>query len=230
MFCRLLLFGRPFVTIILGRYSKTQFHSSSPKKKKVIDPWGALLVGFFAGVLSVVGYVYITPYLERKIGLSDTCGVHNLHGMPGVMGGIGGVISAAVAGEAKYGTTIGTIFPARNPVEIEGGLGWDASQQAKHQLYALLTTLAMAIVAGLITGALVNLGGKFDPEKWYNDADYWHMPDEDEDVEAGHGDEQHHRHHNHGDDGGAYVRGSSSNAYAAKAPVYNANASVITPV
>jgi len=38
----------------------------------VIQPWGALVIGFCAGALSVVGYVYISPWLERKIGLHDT--------------------------------------------------------------------------------------------------------------------------------------------------------------
>ncbi len=50
----------------------------------VIQPWGAILIGIIAGMLSVVGYVYIQPCLEKKIGLYDTCGVNNLHGMVSV--------------------------------------------------------------------------------------------------------------------------------------------------
>merc|ERR1719411_167152 len=42
----------------------------------VIQPWGAILIGCIAGTLSVVGYLYITPFLEEKLGLLDTCGVH----------------------------------------------------------------------------------------------------------------------------------------------------------
>ena len=49
---------------------------------------GALLVGVAAGVISVVGFAFLTPLLERLIGLGDTCGVHNLHGIPGILGGL----------------------------------------------------------------------------------------------------------------------------------------------
>ncbi len=49
----------------------------------MVGPGGALGVGILAGLISTLGYAYLTPVLEAKIGLRDTCGVHNLHGMPG---------------------------------------------------------------------------------------------------------------------------------------------------
>ena len=82
----------------------------------VIQPYGAIIIGLIAGLLSVVGYVYIQPALKKSIGLDDTCGVHNLHGMPGVMGAVGGCISASIAGGSSgkmYGATVGNVFPAR---------------------------------------------------------------------------------------------------------------------
>ena len=54
-------------------------------------------MGAFAGVLSVYGYHKITPYLQRKFGLLDTCGVHNLHGMPALVAGVASAIVMAVS-------------------------------------------------------------------------------------------------------------------------------------
>ena len=43
------------------------------------------------------------PAINRKMGIHDTCGVHNLHGMPAVIGTIISIIMAAKADTALYG-------------------------------------------------------------------------------------------------------------------------------
>lgn len=43
------------------------------------------------------------PAMNKKLNIHDTCGVHNLHGMPGVMAGIVGAITAAMATQEEYG-------------------------------------------------------------------------------------------------------------------------------
>lgn len=53
-----------------------------------LTPSGALAIGIAAGMLSSFGYAHVDL---SKIGVSDTCGVHNLHGMPGLLGGIVGL-------------------------------------------------------------------------------------------------------------------------------------------
>jgi ammonium transporter Rh len=53
-----------------------------------ITPGWSMLIGLLAGAISVVGYTLIQPRLQKATGGIDTCGVHNLHGMPGVLGGI----------------------------------------------------------------------------------------------------------------------------------------------
>ena len=61
----------------------------------------AMLIGGAAGIVSAWGFLKLSPWLQEKIGLHDTCGVHNLHGMPGVMGGLIGGLSAAMSGSAN---------------------------------------------------------------------------------------------------------------------------------
>jgi ammonium transporter Rh len=39
----------------------------------------------------------------KRIYLHDTCGVNNLHGIPGILSGIAGVIVAAFATRDDYG-------------------------------------------------------------------------------------------------------------------------------
>jgi len=63
----------------------------------LVDPFAAIIVGSGAGIVSAIGFAYLTGALKNTIGLHDTCGVHNLHGLPGVLGGI---VSAIVAGSA----------------------------------------------------------------------------------------------------------------------------------
>jgi ammonium transporter Rh len=53
-----------------------------------ITPGWSMLIGLIAGTISVFGYTIIQPSMQKATGGVDTCGVHNLHGMPGVFGGI----------------------------------------------------------------------------------------------------------------------------------------------
>lgn len=58
------------------------------------NPGYALLIGIAAGTLSTIGYAIIAPKVEGLIKGTDTCGVHNLHGMPGLLGGLTGMFLA----------------------------------------------------------------------------------------------------------------------------------------
>ena len=53
-----------------------------------VTPGWSILIGSVAGAISVIGYTIIQPRLQKATGGVDTCGVHNLHGMPGVFGGL----------------------------------------------------------------------------------------------------------------------------------------------
>lgn len=60
------------------------------------SPGAALLIGAIAGFISVLGFSIIGPILQRRLKIYDTCGVHNLHGMPSVLGAIASSIVAAM--------------------------------------------------------------------------------------------------------------------------------------
>ena len=81
--------------------------------------------------------------------LHDTCGVNNLHGVPGILAGLISVLMAFLASEDAYGPGLYTAFPAMAPestngteferleeqygadLGIEPGLGRTAAQQVE---------------------------------------------------------------------------------------------------
>ncbi len=65
----------------------------------VLHAGGAFGVGLLAGTLCVTGYIVIQPKLQALMKTVDTCGVHNLHGMPGLLGGL--IAAFVVPGIAK---------------------------------------------------------------------------------------------------------------------------------
>ena len=65
----------------------------------VVSAPAAFGIGMLAGAICVIGYVAIQPRLQTLLKGVDTCGVHNLHGMPGLVGGI--IAIFAVPGIAK---------------------------------------------------------------------------------------------------------------------------------
>jgi ammonium transporter Rh len=64
----------------------------------VVTPGYAMLIGIAAGTISTVGFTIIAPKVEKWIKGTDTCGVHNLHGMPGIFGGLTGMFFAGSVG------------------------------------------------------------------------------------------------------------------------------------
>jgi len=140
-----------------------------------VSPGGCVAVGCIAGVLSVVGYTLITPYLEESIGLYDTCGVHNLHGMPGVLAGIAGAITAASATTDHYQSSAGTTASGLLNLQSAFDGRYDsagvedrtAAQQAGWQAAFLAFTLLTSIVTGVITGYLAKMIAS--PKKFFTD-------------------------------------------------------------
>jgi ammonium transporter Rh len=93
----------------------------------IVSPTGAFAIGLLAGAVSVIGYVFIQPALEARFKIVDTCGVHNLHGMPGLLGALVAIMVVPGIAAVQF---IGIIF-----------------------------SVALALVTGLIAGALIKATG-----------------------------------------------------------------------
>lgn len=91
----------------------------------VVTGGSAMAIGGFAGIVSAIGFLKLGPFLLKKINLHDTCGVHNLHGMPGVLGAIIGAISASLADSAfENKSTLEATFAAIADGRTTSEQGW----------------------------------------------------------------------------------------------------------
>uniref|UniRef100_A0A8C3PUY5 Ammonium transporter Rh type A n=1 Tax=Chrysolophus pictus TaxID=9089 RepID=A0A8C3PUY5_CHRPC len=123
-----------------------------------IYPFVAMCIGSIAGIVSVLGFRFLTPVLASKLKIQDTCGVHNLHGLPGILGGIAGIIVTAVQSETKRG------------VQLTAG----------NQAAALGSTIGIALLGGALTGAILKLPiwGQVSDQNCFDDSAYWEVPEE----------------------------------------------------
>ncbi|NXC53052.1 RHAG protein, partial [Aleadryas rufinucha] len=136
-----------------------------------IHPFSAMFIGVIAGIVSVLGFQFLTPVLASKLKIQDTCGVHNLHGLPGILGGIAGIIVTAIKRE------------------IRGGHQLTPGMQAA----ALGSTLGIALVGGALTGAILKLPflGQVSDQNCFDDSAYWEVPEEEtvSEIHSSHRDE-----------------------------------------
>ncbi|XP_027528536.1 ammonium transporter Rh type A [Neopelma chrysocephalum] len=123
-----------------------------------IYPFGAMCIGILAGIVSVFGFHFLTPLLESKLNIQDTCGVHNLHGLPGILGGIAGIIVTAVTDQTMNGVRL---TPGK-------------------QAAALGSSLGIALVGGALTGAILKLPflGQVSDQNCFDDSLFWEVPEE----------------------------------------------------
>jgi len=159
-----------------------------------LGPAAAMAVGVAAGLLSCYGYVKVQPWLETKYGLSDTCGINNLHGMPSILGGLFSILGALNATTKNYGSAAGiaTVFGAM--ADENGVITRSTEEQALAQVGGIVVTLGISIVTGLVTGWLVKKK-VFEPisveNDFFEDSYAFGVPDEyvcgvsNEDVESG---------------------------------------------
>lgn len=128
-----------------------------------LNPVNAIFIGLAGGAVSTMGYNFIQPYLQDKFNLHDTCGVHNLHGMPSIVGAIASVILAGYKQEGGR----------HHDYEVYGfhySMWW-------RQFVGMVLTILCALITGWFTGVVIRT---VDPlfaerDKPFDDESYWEV-------------------------------------------------------
>lgn len=162
----------------------------------MISPFGAIVLGCLGGMACTLGFEYLTPFLAKKLKIQDQCGINNLHGIPGVISAIGGIVCILLSSEENYGLSLYETFPYRSPQvndlklqellhnfpALKAGFGRSASDQALYQAAALGVTFATSLIGGCLTGYAMKISFLAQPrdDQCFNDEQYFKVPHKDE--------------------------------------------------
>ena len=135
----------------------------------IYRPGVALFIGCSTGMISALCFHHLTPKLLDCIGLYDTCGIHNLHGIPGLLGGIWSAIIVAFY-STGYDAEIAAnysnghfLFPVNRTFHYQGGL----------QIAGTFCSMTMGIAFGIVGGLVTSCFYKEKPKYFYLDTEYF---------------------------------------------------------
>lgn len=165
----------------------------------MISPVAAYALGIMGCTACFFGYKYLTPFLARNMRIQDQCGIHNLHGLTGLISSTAGICAILLATEETYGPSMYQIFSHRAPPEgdpkleelqrlipgLKPGLGRTAQEQALFQLAAVFATIGASGVGGMLTGLVMKLSFMASPpdKDCFDDELFFDMPSDFESVE-----------------------------------------------
>ncbi|KAF6735714.1 Ammonium transporter Rh type B [Oryzias melastigma] len=158
----------------------------------MISPVAAYALGVMGCTACFLGYKYMTPFLAQRMRIQDQCGIHNLHGLTGLISSIAGICAILLATEETYGPSMYQIFSHRAPPEgdpkllelqklipgLKPGLGRTARDQALYQLAAIVSTIAASAARGVFTGLIMKLQFLASPsdEDCFDDQLFFDVP------------------------------------------------------
>ncbi|XP_036602174.1 blood group Rh(CE) polypeptide isoform X2 [Trichosurus vulpecula] len=124
----------------------------------IYSPWIAMVLGFLAAMISIIGAKCLPGCLNRIIGLHDTCEVHSTFGLPGLLGGLTYIV--LIAEQANW-TKVST---AGFQILLSAG--------------CVALTMATGLAGGVLTGSILRLNLWKAPHaaKYFDDQAFWKFP------------------------------------------------------
>lgn len=158
----------------------------------MISPAAAYILGMIGGAACMLGYKYLSPILAQRFRIQDQCGIHNLHGLTGLISCTAGICAILAANEEVYGPSFYEIFTHRAPVEgdpklqelqmmlpgLKPGLGRSAKEQALFQVAAIFSTIGLSALGGVLTGFVLRLScfGSPSDDLCFDDELFFEVP------------------------------------------------------
>lgn len=145
-----------------------------------IEPYGALLLGTMGAITCVLGIKYITPFMDEKLNIHDTCDCMALHGIPAFVSVFASCISYGIRKNYSSKSCFVTVeqsdgnggtFTVANPdynLDICDNYYRPAKDdnQIGKQIGAIFACAGMALGFGLPTGAIMGMWTRDD--HWYD--------------------------------------------------------------
>lgn len=119
-----------------------------------ITPAASLALGSLSSLVCLLGFRFLTPFLARRLALHDQCGIHNLHGLPGILGAVASAVAVLVASK----DTKRCQLSHADGSGVAGDLwGCGGGRQALWQVAGLAVALGGSLLSGMLTGAVLRL-------------------------------------------------------------------------
>ena len=133
------------------------------------NPAASLICGLLAGMISALGIIYLSGFLLKNIGLMDSCGVHNLHGIPGLLGGVLSAVAIAAYQSSPMNPSLGINLGFFSKTHE----GRTLSTQAGYQILGTITSLGIGLLAGALAGLLMSFSYNFRNIHFFRDSAFF---------------------------------------------------------
>jgi len=132
-----------------------------------MEPWVPCLIGGLAGILSSVGYGHISGCMEN-LGVMDSAGATQLHGIPGVFGALAAAIVVVATTNNQY-FAADTVW-----TEMDDNTN---GKQFGMIIASILCTLAISFITGILNGLLIRVPicEKVDRKMLIDEGPYFEM-------------------------------------------------------